>query len=309
MRFKASLVSHPASWAVGVLSAVALVGCSGAPTSMSGDSIAPQEPEVALSAESESTPAPTDSDRSVSIPTGSDFQPQTQLVKHATLRLEIEDASAALSEISNLLAQYQGDLLQLSDQDSEGAEIHQVNLQMRVPQNNLEAALAALRKLGTVETQSISAEDVSTQLVDLQARVRNLRKSEESLLEIMERSGSIADVLEVSRELSTVREAIERNDAQLKNLQNRVAYSTISLTLISPQPVTPPTSPVSETLSDTWQTASAAMKGLSVALLQLLLWLLAFSPYLGILVLSLWLGRRYWLSQRSPEAPVRSTEG
>jgi len=307
MRLSSRFVKPQIAWVVGLMSVAALVGCSGVPTGISSDEMAAQELEIAGSAES--APAESSgSDRSASIPTGdfptTNFQSSTKLIKHATLQVAIDDMDPAIAAVSDILAQYQGDLLQLSDADSQGQEYRQMNLQLRVPQANLEAALTALRSLGTVETQSISAEDVSTQLVDLQARVRNLRKSEESLLEIMERSGSIAEVLEVSRELSTVREAIERHEAQVNNLQNRVAYSTISLTLVSTQTLESPASPVGETLSQTWQTASSSMRALSVALLQLSLWLLAFSPYIGILVLSGWAGRRYWQRQRSPETPA-----
>lgn len=67
--------------------------------------------------------------------------------------------------------------------------------------------------MGTVENQMITAEDVSDQLVDVQARLRNLRKSEEMVLKIMERSGSVGDVLKAANELSTIRESIERIDA------------------------------------------------------------------------------------------------
>lgn len=47
----------------------------------------------------------------------------------------------------------------------------------------------------------------------------------------MDRSGSVRDVLSVAKELSNVRQSIEQIDAQLKNLQNQVAYSTITLNL------------------------------------------------------------------------------
>lgn len=293
------------AWVMGVLSAAALVGCSGVPTSMSSDEMATQELDIAATVENAPAEA-TGGDRSPMIPTSDvpgSFQRSTQLVKHATLQLEVDDMDAAIAAISDTLAQYQGDLLQLADLDSQTRDRRQMNLQLRVPQGNLEAALDALRNLGTVEAQSISADDVSSQLVDLQARVRNLRKSEEALLEIIERSGSIPEVLEVSRELSTVREAIERQEAQLKNLQNQVAYSTITLTLVSPATLESSADPIGETLGATWQTASSSMKALSVGLLQLLLWLLAFSPYIGILVLSGWVGRRYW-QRRSPETPA-----
>jgi len=316
MRLSSQIGKTQTVWVIGLLSAATLVGCSGVPLG-SSDEMATQELESIATAESAPTAA-TDADRSSAMPTGDiptssiptgnlptdSFQTDIELIKHASLQVAVDDMDVAIAAISDTLAQVQGDLLQLSDLDRQSSERRQMSLQLRVPQDNLDAALESLRNLGTVETQAISADDVSNQLVDLQARIRNLRKSEESLLEIMERSGSIGDVLEVSRELSTVREAIERHAAQLQSLQNRVAYSTISLTLVSNTPPTPPVDPVGQTLSQTWQTASTSMQALGVGLLQLLLWLLAFSPYLGILVLSGWIGRRYWQRQRSPETPA-----
>jgi hypothetical protein len=158
----------------------------------------------------------------------------------------------------------------------------------------LEESLDDLRGLGEVKQQSISAEDVSTQLVDLQARLRNLRKSEEALLEIMERSGSISDVLAVNQQLSSVREQIERHDAQVKTLENQIAYSTVSLTLSSPRTLVPQDT-IAETLTQTWPSATGSVRKLSVGMLKLLIWSLVFSPYLGVLLL---LGRVVQFSRR-----------
>ncbi|WP_039726297.1 DUF4349 domain-containing protein [Leptolyngbya iicbica] len=301
MRLGTRSVQSKTVWAVGLLSAIALVGCSGAPSNLAPSETAMSDLEVATSGDQ--APAAREAAPASPVAT-SNFQSRTQLIKQATLQLEMADVDAAIAAVSDILAQYQGDLLQLSDAGTAEDQPRQVTLQLRVPQANLEATLTALKQLGEVNHQAITASDVSGQLVDLQARIRNLRKSEESLLAIMERSGSIAEVLEVSRELSTVREAIERNDAQLQSLQNQVAYSTINLTLMSDQAVAPPSSPIGETLSQTWETASGAMQTMSVGLLQVLLWLLAFSPYIGILVLSGWLGRRTWQQRRSLQPPI-----
>ncbi len=224
-----------------------------------------------------------------------------QLIKHATLRITVDDIASSLESLSEILARHQGDLLQLSDYAEQEEAPRQVQISLRVPQAQLEGVLEAVRSLGTVEEQSITAEDVSSQLVDLQARLRNLRKSEEALLKIMERSGTIPDVLAVNQELSRIREDIERQDAQLKSLQNRVAYSTLSLTLATRPSLTPPSNPIGETLGQTWQTASHAMATLSVGILKLLLWLLVFSPYWGTLLGLLLLGRHHWQQRQASE--------
>ena len=295
MMIKPASINFRLAALTGLLSLAATVGCSSAPT---GSETAIQEAPASTSADN-AVSAESAGDRSSSIPTP-DLQHSPKLIKNAALRIESANVDEAVTAISNILAENQGDLLSLSDQENQATQPRQVSLQIRVPQANLDNTLEALRNLGNVAEQTIAAEDVAAQLVDLQARVRNLRKSEEALLEIMERSGSIPDVLEVSRELSTIREAIERQDAQSKALQSRVAYSTISLSLVSTQPLAPMTSPVGETLNHTWQTATSAAQTVSVSLLQLTLWLLVFSPYIGLVVLGGWVGQRY----RSRQQPA-----
>jgi multisubunit Na+/H+ antiporter MnhC subunit len=88
-----------------------------------------------------------------------------------------------------------------------------------------------LRTLGDVRSQSIKAEDVTRQMVDLEARLRNLRREEEVVAELFRRQGRIADVLEVERELSRVRGEIEQGESALAGLRDSVAYSTITITI------------------------------------------------------------------------------
>ncbi|MGF1460740.1 MAG: DUF4349 domain-containing protein [Leptolyngbyaceae cyanobacterium] len=297
------MVGH-ASRILGTLTLTVLLGCSGSPAGTNSEA-ALSETDMAASGEVLLTES-AERDSSA-VPSIANAQPSTQLIKRATLTLEIDDVESTLETISGILAQHQGELLQLSDTDARADDPRTVDLQLRVPQANLNVVLKSLKALGQVEHQSVVAEDVSTQLVDLQARVRNLRKSEESLLGIMERSGSIPDVLEVSRrELSTVREAIERHEAQLKKLQTQVTYSTIALTLMESGAIATEASPIRDTLGQTWQAASSSMQSLSIGLLQIALWGLAFSPYIGILLLCSWLSFRYMKRPSDSPPPAES---
>lgn len=219
-------------------------------------------------------------------------QATPQLVKRATLLLTLTDIDGAMAEVQRILRQAQGDLLSMEDSRRPEGTAHQVFMTLRVPQAQLEPTLVALRQLGTVEAQSLSAEDVSSQLVDLSARIKNLRQSEVALQTIMERSGEISHVLEVARELSNVRDSIERLTAQEQNLTRQVAYSTIDLTLQSPIAAVPAMRPVSETLGQTWQSASQSVRSFTVGGLKIALWLLAYSPYWVILAVILYGGHR-----------------
>jgi hypothetical protein len=278
-----------------------LAGCAGASTSLSNQEMAADGMPPELEQKTDDlAAAPTTESRELTAPQGGNEgevadggeQLTPQLIKQASLVLIISDMDEAVETIQSIVRQAQGDVLNLQDYRSPQGVAHQITLTVRVPQDRLEAVLADIQPLGTVQQQSLTAEDVSSQIVDLEARLRNLRKSESALLNIMERSGEIADVLEVSRELSQVRESIERIDAQQQTLKRRVAYSEIHLTLQSPTTTVAPLRPVGETLGNTWQSAIQSVKAFTVGGLKVALWLLAYSPYLIIVGLVFWGGYR-----------------
>ncbi len=236
---------------------------------------------------------------------------QPQLVKTGTVTVTVDSVAQTIEKITAIARQQQGDLLELQDQlPQDPGSHHTALLQIRVPQQNLEATVKALTQLGTVQQQSISAEDVSSQLVDNQARLRNLRKTEATLLEIMNRSGSVADVLQVAQELSNVRNSIEQVDAQLKDLQNRVAYSVLTINLQQATTTMPAQPELQKQVQETWKQSTHSVGEFTVGLMKLGLWLLAYSPYLFMLILVAVVMRR-WRSQdrpivSNPEPPTSS---
>lgn len=248
-------------------------------------------------------------------PAPSDASPlpsaQPQLVKTGTLTLTVDSVEQSIEQILTIVRQQQGDLLELQDQlPGDPGSRQMALLQMRVPQQNLETLIKALKQVGTLQQQSISAEDVASQLVDHQARLRNLRKTETTLLEIMDRSGGIPDVLKVAQELSNVRNSIEQVDAQLQDLKNRVAYSVVTLHLQQVTATIPAEPGLSTQVQETWEQATHSVGGFTVGLMKLGLWLLAYSPYGLLLLLSLLLVRRWRSLHRTPVSnPEPPTSG
>jgi hypothetical protein len=237
------------------------------------------------------------------VPESDMGQGTPQLVKRASLELMLSNLDGAREQVQTLVNQVNGDVLSLRDHRAPDGTAQHLTVTLRVPQAQLEPLLQELRALGTVQQQSLTADDVSSQLVDLEARLKNLRQAEAALLGIMERSGEISHVLEVARELSTVRESIERLAAQQQNLQWQVAYAHIQLSIQSPVSALAPLRPARETLGHTWQTATQSVKAFTIGGLRLSLWLLAYSPYGILLAAMTYGGYRLWLS-RWPRALV-----
>jgi len=94
----------------------------------------------------------------------------------------------------------------------------------RIPATRWDDAIVALRGLASkLVTEHTEASEVTAQVVDLGARIANLRSSESALQAIMTRAQKIPDVLAVQQQLSDVRDQIERLTAQRDDLQKRAA--------------------------------------------------------------------------------------
>ena len=267
-----------------LLGSIILTSC-GAPPSEMAQSSAPAPAAGNASLTKASAPA-QQAKGAKQIP-----QSPPQLIKTAEIALVVNSIDDSFRQASQIVKQQQGDVVGLQDDKPQDRSRRQTaTMRIRVPQDKLETTIEALAKLGTVQRRNLSAEDVTTQLVDFQARVRNLRKTESSLLQIMNRTGSVGDVLKVSQELSKVRESIEQIDAQLKSLTNRVAYSTITLQLEAAVSTTTPQQPLGLQVQDTWNNATQSVSELTTNLISLAIWLVAYSPYLLLLGGATWFG-------------------
>jgi hypothetical protein len=101
----------------------------------------------------------------------------------------------------------------------------------RIPASRWEDTIGALRGLATkVVAEQTQAAEVGSQIVDLEARIRNLRASEAALLDIAKGAGKISDLLEVQVQLTDIRGQIEQLDAQRTRLTDQVAYGTLVTT-------------------------------------------------------------------------------
>jgi hypothetical protein len=108
----------------------------------------------------------------------------------------------------------------------------------RIPVDRWEDALDLLRGLAGQTTKVLSeqtqAVEVTGAVVDLEARIRNLRASETALQDIAAKATRVSDVLEVQAQLTNVRGEIEQLNGQLKDLTDRAAFATLTANFGTP---------------------------------------------------------------------------
>jgi hypothetical protein len=140
----------------------------------------------------------------------------------------LEIALAALQRAALAFGGYVGNTsISLGENQTRMATI-----ELKIPASRYDAAIAGLQPLGKVESVTSSAQDVGEEFVDLSARVANARRLEERLIALLEnRTGRLQEALAVERELSRVREEIERVEGRARYLSARVAVSTLVVSL------------------------------------------------------------------------------
>ena len=152
-------------------------------------------------------------------------------VSLASVAVEVESVEGAALQVQAIAESFGGLVERLSS--SGGGEGSRSDIVIKVPQARFAQAMGRIEALGDVQARSLASEDVTEQHIDLTARLGVYSKEEQSLLSLMERSNSVSDLLSVERELARVRANIERSQAQLSLLQQRLDLATIHVALFS----------------------------------------------------------------------------
>ncbi len=153
------------------------------------------------------------------------------IARTADITITASDFAKTRAALDDLLRRRQGYMGQLNVYTpTEG--VRSLTATLRVPADQLDPALADLRTLGRVQSESQSGEEVSAQYVDLEARLQNARNTEQRLTALLsQRTGKLSDVLAVETEASRVRGEIESMEAEKKLLDTRITFATLNVTI------------------------------------------------------------------------------
>lgn len=218
-------------------------------------------------------------------------QPDRQLIKNATVVIETVDSRAATDQLTSGLAAiggYVGEMQEAVD----GLGRRAVTIQIRVPSDKFDASMHTLESLGRTINKQVTTQDVTEEFVDTEARARNLKKMEERLLDHLNRFGELKDILGVEKELTRVREDVERLDGRLRYLSHRVAFSTISVTLTEKPKAETVIPEQSFSTAKVTTEAVRSLVGFGQTVWYCVIWVGVWSPVWLVIVLAIWLVRR-----------------
>jgi hypothetical protein len=246
-----------------------------------------------------------------------------KIIRTGTIDLEVKDVPAAIRIARDAIVGLGGYVGASNTNNFDDQP--QAQITYRIPTDQWEAALDVLRNLNgqttKVVTEQTEAIDVTGQVIDIEARIRNLRASETALQRIAADAVRVSDVLEVEARLTEVRGQIEQLTAQLEGLNDRAAYATLTASFATPVIAVQAASKDWEP-SATVDEAAASLISILQTLASAGIWfLIVWVPVLlvlGVLVgIGVWIARRLGLGRRRdqglpppppplPDAPLAS---
>jgi hypothetical protein len=158
------------------------------------------------------------------------------VVKKATIELQTDDVRSVFLKASHLVSEASGEYVEQSSLTGEGPTA-QANLTLRIAIERLDRVMNELRELAHVQSENLAGDDVTAQVVDLDARLRNEQRVETELLELLQKrtDAPLEDILQLREEISRVRQRIEQITAQQQRLSRLVSLATV-LVIIRAEP-------------------------------------------------------------------------
>lgn len=145
--------------------------------------------------------------------------------------LKFDDSVSRIQSLSNELGGYVQESSVTGSGILEQKSLRQASYVLRIPQEKLGQMKSRAGEIGSILNFSSSSEDVSDQYYDTEARLKSLRTQQTRLLELLKKSGSLADVVALEKALADVNYQIESLTGTLKHYDSLVNYSTVTVQL------------------------------------------------------------------------------
>ncbi len=274
-----------------LLGAMILSACGGAAAPaateapVSGDAFFMEQPAAAESlggvdaARQESAPS-SDLSAAPVYNTGADaesaaFAASHKIIKNGDIKLLVEDTDIAIDRATQVIGDMGGYIISSRvwyQPHYDGENYKYATITIGVPVDQFERALSRLRALAVkVLDETASGEDVTNQFVDLESQLTNLEATRERIKSFLDQAKTVDEALRINTELANVEAQIEQIKGQMNYLEDRSAYSTITINLEPVLPeliVTPTPTPTpnvwkpGETFNNAKETVTLAYQGI-----------------------------------------------
>jgi hypothetical protein len=164
---------------------------------------------------------------------------ERKIIRNASLTMETLDFDSTVSALLDAVQQTGGYVSEADVRTPTGdSAMRRAYYTLRIPAEQYSSFLAGAGEAGTVLNKTESTEDVTSDYVDIEARLKSLRLQEERLYAMMEQAGELDTLLAIQNQLTEVQYRIESYTSVQRTYDDLVDYSTITITLSEVQRAT-----------------------------------------------------------------------
>ena len=206
-----------------------VAGCSAAGSSQSDAITGGEAGGAAGITAPDAAGAPQNADAAVAPPGTATVTTDRQVVKNAYVAMRVDNIAKAVFDVHGLVKKRNG-LIASEDTQSDGDSTSSL-ITAQIPAADLDAFVADVSALGAVDSVTVNAQDVTGQVVDLDARIRALQTSIARMTQLLAQAQKIDDLLAIETQLSTRQSELDSLTAQRTLLGEQVALSSVTMAI------------------------------------------------------------------------------
>lgn len=163
---------------------------------------------------------------------------ERKIIYTARLYLESKTYDETRAALEAALAE-RGGYIEACDEYSYSDDARSVTLTLRIPAAEYQSFLSAAEGAGNLRSKSEQAEDITSQYIDVAARIANLEAQRTRLQELQAQAETLSDLLEIESKLSDVQYQLESWQSQMNWYNDQVDYCTVTVELAEVKEYTP----------------------------------------------------------------------
>lgn len=146
-------------------------------------------------------------------------------------KLETKQFTETVNSILKQVSTVEGYIAASSIDTSDTAATKYAHLELRIPADKLSSFSSYIESTGNVLNKTQSGEDVTLEYFDYENRLSSLRIQQERVMGLLTKAEEMTDILAIETELNRLRTEIEELTTMMKQLENLVDYSTVTINL------------------------------------------------------------------------------
>lgn len=156
------------------------------------------------------------------------------VISTGTVSLESTDVGEARFEVRKIVDKFRGTVTEQETTTGDEGEVTTARLVLRVPSARFSEVTAELEEVATLTGSTSAGQDVSTEVVDVEARIRAQSKSVARIEALLARAENLQQIVTIESQLSSRQAELDALLSRQTYLKDQTSQSTITVYIEQP---------------------------------------------------------------------------